>query len=458
MKIIILGAGQVGATLAENLANDDNDITIIDDDEARLSKLQDKHDLRVLAGNAASPRTLREAGASDADLLVAVTNSDECNMIACQIAYTLFNIPTKIARIRNPDYVRERDALFNNKVLPIDHIIAPELLVTKEILRLIDYPGALQVAHFADDLVSLVSVKAYYGGPLVGYPISALSDHLPHIETRIVSIFRQDKPFVPQGSTIIEAGDEVFFICATQHIKAVMAELQRLEKPHKRVMIVGGGNVGTALAKSLEEKCSVKLIERDPDKATKLAEKLSKTLILSGDASDQELLFEEHIENVDLFLALTSDDEANIMSSLLAKRLGAKKAIVLVQRMAYLHLIQGGTIDIALSPQQATISALSSHVRKGDIVKVASFKQGLVEGIEVIAHGDKEASKVVGRKVKEIKLPQGAIIGAIVRNHNVIIAHKSTEIEQNDRVILLVNDKKQVGEIEKLFQLSSFFL
>ncbi|MGX2969054.1 Trk system potassium transporter TrkA [Ursidibacter sp. B-7004-1] len=458
MKIIILGAGQVGATLAENLVNDDNDITIIDDDHSRLGKLQDKHDLQVLKGNAASPRVLREAGASDADLLVAVTNSDESNMIACQIAYTLFNIPTKIARIRNPDYVRERDVLFNNDVLPIDHIIAPELLVTQEILRLIDYPGALQIAHFANDLVSLVSVKAYYGGPLVGYPISALTDHLPHIETRIVSIFRQEKAFVPQGSTIIEAGDEVFFICATPHIKAVMAELQRLERPHKRVMIIGGGNIGTALAKSLEDKCSVKLIERDSEKATKLAEKLAKTLVLCGDASDQELLFEEHIENVDLFLALTSDDEANIMSSLLAKRLGAKKAIVLVQKMAYLHLIQGGTIDIALSPQQATISALSSHVRKSDIVKVASFKQGLVEGIEVIAHGDYSTSKVVGRTVGEIKLPQGAIIGAIVRNGLVIIAHKSTMIEENDRVILLINDKKQVNDIEKLFQISTFFL
>ena len=458
MKIIILGAGQVGATLAENLVNDDNDITIIDDDHSRLGKLQDKHDLQVLKGNAASPRVLREAGASDADLLVAVTNSDESNMIACQIAYTLFNIPTKIARIRNPDYVRERDVLFNNDVLPIDHIIAPELLVTQEILRLIDYPGALQIAHFANDLVSLVSVKAYYGGPLVGYPISALTDHLPHIETRIVSIFRQEKAFVPQGSTIIEAGDEVFFICATPHIKAVMAELQRLERPHKRVMIIGGGNIGTALAKSLEDKCSVKLIERDTEKATKLAEKLAKTLVLCGDASDQELLFEEHIENVDLFLALTSDDEANIMSSLLAKRLGAKKAIVLVQKMAYLHLIQGGTIDIALSPQQATISALSSHVRKSDIVKVASFKQGLVEGIEVIAHGDYSTSKVVGRTVGEVKLPQGAIIGAIVRNGLVIIAHKSTMIEENDRVILLINDKKQVNDIEKLFQINTFFL
>lgn len=458
MKIIILGAGQVGSTLAENLANNDNDITIIDNEQQRLTQLQSKHDLQVIKGNGASPRILREAGASDADLLVAVTNSDESNMIACQIAYTLFHIPTKIARIRNPDYVRERDTLFNDNVLPIDHIIAPELLVTQEILRLIDYPGALQVAHFANDLVSLVSVKAYYGGPLVGYPISALSDHLPHIEARIVSIFRQDKSFVPQGSTIIEAGDEVFFICATQHIKAVMAELQRLEKPHKRVMIVGGGNIGTALAKALEEKCSVKLIERNASRAEKLAEKLAKTLVLCGDASDQELLFEEHIENIDLFLALTSDDEANIMSSLLAKRLGAKKAIVLVQRMAYLHLIQGGTIDIALSPQQATISALSNHVRKGDIVKVASFKQGLMEGMEIIAHGDENSSKVVGRKISELKLPQGTMVGAIVRDEHVIIAHKSTLIQENDRIIVFVNDTKQTTEVEKLFQLSTFFL
>ncbi|MDH2998896.1 potassium transporter peripheral membrane component [Pasteurellaceae bacterium LFhippo2] len=458
MKIIILGAGQVGSTLAENLANHHNDITIIDSEQGRLAPLQDKHDLRVITGNAASPRILREAGASDADLLVAVTDNDESNMIACQIAYTLFNVPTKIARIRNSDYVKEKDILFNNDVLPIDHIIAPELLVMKDILRLIDYPGALQVSHFANDLISLVSIKAYYGGPLVGYPISALSDHLPHIEARIVSIFRQEKPFVPQGSTIIEAGDEVFFMCETQHIKAVMAELQRLEKPHKRIMIVGGGSIGTNLAKSLEDKYSVKLIEPNRERAENLAAKLSKTLVLCGDASDQELLFEEHIENIDLFLALTSDDEANIMSSLLAKRLGAKKAIVLVQRIAYLHLIQGGTIDIALSPQQATISALSNHVRKGDIVKVSTLKQGTVEGIEIIAHGDKDSSKVVGRTVKELKLPQGAVIGAIMRNDEVMIAHKSTLIESGDHVIMFINDKKYSDEVEKLFQISTFFL
>lgn len=458
MKIIILGAGQVGSTLAENLVSEDNDITLIDDDQSRLNTLQDKHDLQVLKGNGASPRILRDAGAGDADLLVAVTESDETNMIACQIAHTLFHIPTKIARIRNSDYVREKDQLFNDAALPIDHIIAPEVLVKKEILRLINYSGALQVAHFANELVSLVSVKAYYGGPLVGYPISALRDHLPYIEARVVAIFRQERAILPQGSTIIEAGDEVFFICATHNIKAVMSEMQRLDKPHKRVMIVGGGSIGMGLAKDLEEQYSVKMIERDPKRAEKLAEKLEKTLVLCGDASDQELLFEEHIENIDLFLALSGDDEANIMSALLAKRLGAKKAIVLVQRTAYLHLIQGGTIDIALSPKQATISALSSHVRKGDIVQVASLKQGQAECIEVIVHGDQESSKVVGRTIRELKLPQGAVVGAIVRRDEVLIAHKSTEIEENDSVIIFVNDKKQVGEIEKLFQLGTFFL
>ncbi len=293
---------------------------------------------------------------------------------------------------------------------------------------------------------------------MVGYPISALRDHLPHIDARVVAIFRQDKAIVPQGSTIIEAGDEVFFICATQHIRAVMSELQRLDRPHKRIMIVGGGSIGSSLARDLEDQYRVKIIERNPVRAEKLAEKLSKTMVLTGDASDEELLFEEHIENIDLFLAVTSDDEANIMSALLAKRLGAKKVIILVQRPAYLHLIQGGTIDIAISPQQATISALASYVRKGDILQVSSLKLGVAGAVEIIAHGDATTSKVVGRQIRELKLPQGAIVGAVVRGEEVIIAHKSTMIAENDRVIIFVNDKKQIDEIEKLFQLGVFFL
>lgn len=458
MKIIILGAGQVGTTLAENLVSEDNDITLVDNNENRLGSLQEKHDLRVLTGSASSPSVLREAGAADADLLVAVTSSDEVNMIASQVAYTLFHTPTKIARIRNTDYLREKDKLFQSDTIPIDHIISPEKLVTEDIVRLIDYPGALQVSHFAEQKISIVVCKAYYGGPLVGYAISALREHMPHIDCRIVSILRQDKVIRPQASTIIEAGDEVTFICATEHIKAVMSELQRLEKPYKRIMIVGGGNVGTGVAKILENDCSVKLIERNPQRATLLAEKLSKTLVFCADASDQAFLFEEHIENIDVFISLTSDDEANIMAALLAKRLGAKKAMVLIQRIAYINLIQGGTIDIAVSPQQATISALLGHVRKGDIPHVVTLRHGSAEALEIVVHGDSTSSQVIGRKIAELKLPSSAIIGAVLRGQEILIGRKNVIIQENDCVVVYVNDKKQVSELEKLFQPSTLFI
>lgn len=458
MKIIILGAGQVGTTLAESLVSEDNDITLVDDDETRLINLQDKHDLRVISGLASSPRVLREAGANDSDLIVAVTNSDELNMVACNVAYTLFNTPTKVARIRNSDYLREGEKLFQSDVIPIDHIISPETLVKDDIVRLIDYPGALQVAHFANERISLVVCKAYYGGPLVGYAISALREHLPLIDCRITAIMRQDKIIRPQASTIIEAGDEVTFICETVNIKAVISELQRLEKPYKRIMLVGGGNIGISVAQHLEKECTVKLIERNPQRATQLAEKLSETLVFCGDASDQSLLFEEHIENIDVFLSLTSDDEANIMSALLAKRLGAKKAMVLIQRMAYINLIQGGTIDIAISPQQATISALLQHVRKGDIVNVVSINHGFAEALEIIAHGDENTSNVIGRKISELKLPSSAIIGAIKRGNDVIIAKKNVVIADKDHVVIYLSDKKQVSDIEKLFQPNTFFI
>ena len=458
MKIIILGAGQVGTTLAANLVSEDNDITLVDNESQHLQNLQDKHDLRVVKGSPSSPKILRDAGAADADLMVAVTASDETNMIACQLGYTLFNTPTRIARIRNAEYLREKDKLFNDENVPIDHLISPENLVTDEITRLIDYPGALQVAHFANNRISIVIVKAYYGGPLVGYALSAFKEHMPHIDCRIISILRNDKLIRPQGSTIIEAGDEITFICATEHIKAVMSELQRLEKTYKRIMIVGSGNIASGVAKQLEDKYQVKLIERDGEKAKVLAEKLSKTLVFHGDASDQNLLFEEHIENVDVFLSLSADDEANIMSALLAKRLGAKKAMVLIQRMAYINLIQGGTIDIAVSPQQATISALLGHVRKGDIKNVASLRHGTAEAIELVVHGDSTTSNVVGRQIGDIKLPVGAMIAAILRKNEVIIARRQVVIEEGDNMIVYINDKKSVSEIEKLFQPSAFFI
>ena len=398
------------------------------------------------------------AGADDADMLVAVTSSDETNMVACQVAYSLFNTPNRIARIRSPDYVRDAEKLFNSEAVPIDHLIAPEQLVIDNIYRLIEYPGALQVVNFAEGKVSLAVVKAYYGGPLIGNALSTMREHMPHIDTRVAAIFRHDRPIRPQGSTIVEAGDEVFFIAASQHIRAVMSELQRLEKPYKRIMLVGGGNIGAGLAHRLEKDYSVKLIERDQQRAAELAEKLQNTIVFYGDASDQELLAEEHIDQVDLFIAVTNDDEANIMSAMLAKKLGARKAIVLIQRSAYVDLVQGGTIDIAVSPQQATISALLTHVRRADIANVYSLRRGVAEAIEAIAHGDEHTSKVVGRSIGELKLPPGATIGAVVRGDEVLIAHDTTVIQQDDHVVMFLVDKKHIPEVERLFQPSPFFL
>jgi len=447
MKIIILGAGQVGGTLAENLVGENNDITVVDINGDRLHMLQDKFDLRVVQGHGSHPRVLREAGADDADMLVAVTSSDETNMVACQVAYSLFNTPNRIARIRAPDYVRDADKLFNTDAVPIDHLIAPEQLVIDSIYRLIEYPGALQVVNFAEGKVSLAVVKAYYGGPLVGNALSIMREHMPHIDTRVAAIFRHDRPIRPQGSTIVEAGDEVFFIAASQHIRAVMSELQRLEKPYKRIMLVGGGNIGAGLASQLEKDYSVKLIERDQRRAAELAEKLQNTIVFYGDASDQELLAEEHIDQVDLFIAVTNDDEANIMS-----------AMLLIQRRAYVDLVQGSVIDIAISPQEATISALLSHVRKADIVGVSSLRRGVAEAIEAVAHGDESTSRVVGRVIDEIKLPPGTIIGAVVRGNDVMIANDNLRIEQGDHVIMFLTDKKFITDVERLFQPSPFFL
>lgn len=458
MKIIILGAGQVGGTLAENLVGEQNEITVVDIDGNRLRELQDKYDLQGVAGHGAHPDVLRRAGAEDADMVIAVTSSDEVNMVACQVAYSIFNTPTKIARIRSEQYLKYREKLFHNDDLPVDHYIAPEALVTKYIRRLIDYPGALQVLQFADGMLSLVAVKAYYGGLLVGYALSTLKQHIPNVETRVAAIYRQGKAIKPLGTTIIEADDEVFFIAATKHIRAVMNELQRLERSYKNIMIAGGGNIGAGLARSLEKNHSVKLIERSKERAEQLSEMLDNTIVFCGDASDQELLSEEHIDQVDVFIAVTNDDEVNIMSAMLAKRMGAQKTMVLIQRSAYVDLVQGGDIDIAISPQEATISALLTHVRRGDIVNVYSLRKGAAEAIEAVAHGDENTSKVVGRTVRDIKLPAGTTIGAVVRNDDVLIAHDDTIIMSGDHVIMFLIDKKHINIVEKLFQVSAIFL
>jgi len=456
MKIIILGAGQVGGSLTEILANEGHDITLVDIDEAKLNEFQDRLDIRTVAGPCSYPDVLREAGADGADMVIAVTSSDESNMVACQVAYSLFNTPTKIARIRSPHYFIRKE-LFGKENLPIDVFISPEKLVTQYMQQLIAHPGALQVLDFAEGKVKLVAVKPYYGGPLLGKSIKMLRDYLPGVETRVAAIFRNDKSIPIEGSTEIEIGDEVFFITASENAHVIMAALRRAEEPYKRIMIAGGGNIGSRFAAALENDYQVKLIDQDRTRCQALANELTRTTVLCGDSCDKQLLINENIEYVDVFCAVTNDDEDNIIACLQAKRLGAKQVMVLITRTAYVDLIEGGPINIAVSPQQATIGSILTHVRQGDVVNVHSLRRGAAEAIEAIAHGDKKTSGVVGSTLKEIKLPQGTTIGAIVRGGDVIIPHGDTMIEPEDHVILFVSDKKHIHEVERLFQVSPGF-
>jgi trk system potassium uptake protein TrkA len=450
MKIIILGAGQVGGTLAEHLANEQNDITVVDSDAEKLNALQDRLDIGTVFGGASHPSTLYKAGAEDAEMLIAVTSSDEINMMACQVAYTLFNTPTKICRVRSPNYLSHQEQLFNRDHIPVDVIIGPEQLVTKSIQRLIANPGALQVLDFAEGRVQLAAVRAYHGGPIVGHELRDIRKHMPKVDTRVAAIFRQDRPIIPEGTTVVEAGDEVFFIAAKENIRAVMSEMREVDKPYKRVVIAGGGNIGATLAMNLEGKLQVKIIEKSYDRCRWLSERLDNSIVLNGSASDPKLLNEENIGSTDVFCALTNNDESNIMMSMLAKRMGAKKVITLIANSAYAELV-GDEIDVAISPQQITISSLLTHVRKGDISNVHSLRRGAAEAIEVIAHGDTYSSKVVGRRLDDVALPEGVTIGAIVRGEEVLIAHSHIVVEPDDHVILFLVDRNNIKAVEKLF-------
>ncbi len=436
--------------LAEHLANEQNDITVVDTDAAKLRALQDRLDIGTVTGGASHPNSLYKAGAEDADMLIAVTNSDEINMMACQVAHSLFNTPKKISRVRSANYLDYQEQLFNRLNIPVDVIIGPEQLVTQNIQRLIANPGALQVLDFADGQVQLVAVKAVNGGPIVGQELKEIRKHMPKVDTRVAAIFRQDRPIIPEASTVVEEGDEVFFIAARNNIRAVMSEPRKVDKPYKRVMIAGGGNIGATLAHSIEDKYQLKVIEMSYDRCRVLSERLKHTIVLNGSAAEPQLLSEENIEATDVFCALTNNDESNIMMSMLAKRMGAKKVITLITNPAYAELV-GDEIDIAISPQQITIGSLLTHVRKGDISVVHSLRRGAAEAIEVIAHGDAYSSKVVGRRLDEITLPDGVTIGAIVRREEVLIAHKHIMVESDDHIILFLVDRRKIQAVEKLF-------
>ncbi|TDJ48441.1 MAG: Trk system potassium transporter TrkA [Gammaproteobacteria bacterium] len=454
MNILILGAGQVGTTAAQHLSREEgNEVTIVDSNAAVLRELQDRLDVRTVVGHASFPDVLERAGAREADMIIALTNSDEVNMIACQIAHTLFQTPKKIARIRAAEYIAV-EGLWDKSAVPVDFRISPEELVTSHIEQLIHYPGAFQVLEFADGAVRLVGARAHRGGLLVGQQIKTLQEHIPGIETRIAAIYRNGQSLIPDGNTLIQENDEVFFIAARKDIRIVMSEMRKLEDPVRRVVIAGGGNIGFRLAAALEQTNQVKLIEHNKSRARAISERLGNTIVLHGDAADEELLLEENIDSSDIFVALTNSEEVNILSAMVAKQLGCKKVMALINRPSYTDLVESGAIDVAISPRQITIGSLLEHVRRGDVVKVHSLRGGRAEAIEAIVRGDEQTSKIVGRAVEHIQLPPGTSINVIVRGGRVMQAHHDTVIETDDHIILFIADRRQTDEVARLIQVN----
>ncbi len=453
MKILILGAGQVGSSLAKYLSEDsDNDITIIDKDESNLLNIQRHLDIKTVCGHASYPNILEEADIKHMDMVIAVTRSDEGNMLACQMAHTLYQVDKKVARVRTAEYLHRKE-LFTDSAIPIDFVITPEGLVTNYIKRVVEEPGAEQVFEFENGLVQLVETRAYAGTPIVGHPIKELHEHLPKTRMRIVSLYRNGRAIPAYGDTVIKDGDRVYFVTKKESVSKVLREFRRLDKIYKNIIIAGGGRIGLNLAKFLEKNHIVRIIEMNKNRAKEIVNELENVLVLRGNASDEELLLEEGIENTDLFLALTDSDEINVIVSILAKRLGAHKSVALVKRNVYEDLAeQSEDVDMVISPDQITTSGILAHIRKGDTMMVHSLRQGKSEAIEVVVHGDKNHSDVVGRTVEEINLPDGVVIGSVVRNNEVIMGSRKLVIEENDHVLLVLTDVNKIHEVEELFE------
>lgn len=457
MKIIVLGAGQVGSGIAIEMANEANDLTIVDQNPVLLKKLQDRLDIRTVVGNASSPTTLIDAGIEDADLLLAVTSRDETNMVACQVAHSLFSTQKCLARIRSTDYL-QFPALFSPTAVPVDYIISPEELVTRHIQHLIEEPGVLQVLDFIDGRARMAAVEAKSAGSLLGLRLRDLPSYMPDHEFRVVAVFRDNTSIPLDGQTRIQVGDEVFFIAACEDIAAILVGFRESAKRYKRIIIAGGGNIGEKLALSLESNYQVKLIEIDETHALHMAKTLQKGIVLLGDAADADLLKQENIENTDVYCAVTNDDEANILSSMLAKRLGARKTLCLINRSSYVDIAQGSAIDIAVSPAQITIGALLAHIRRGDVLAVHSLRRGAAEAIEIKVHGDRQTSRAVGRSIGKLSMPEGVSIGLIARGEQLVFPHNDVCIESGDHIVIFLTDKRRIKDVEKLFQVGVTFV
>ena len=453
-KIAVLGGGQVGASVAKILTDDGNDITLVDNNASVLEDLQEDNDIKTIQGNASSPSVLNQVELSDCDILIATTASDEVNLVSCHLAKKMFNVPNVIARLRNAEY-REKTSDFNLELFSIDSIISPSLLVTDFIKNIIEHPGAFQAFDFADGKLQVIGVTVLKDGPLAGKKLSEFKKHMPNVNVNVIAIYRERKSLPVNGSSIIETGDDIFFL-ATEENMRFMSELRKNQSRVENIMIAGGGNVGTILAAKLSEKFSTKIIEKDQSRSKYLSETLESVVVLNDDISDESLLENEGIKDVDYFCSVTNDDQMNILSSKLAKDLGAKKSIAIINKPSYRKLVSK-EIDVVVSPEDVTIGSLLASVRASDVVKVHSLGFGEAELFEVIIHGDKNTSKVVSKKISDLELPQGCRIGAIYRNESVILAQDDIEICTEDRLIIFLLNKRDFPKLAKLFQVGIGF-
>ena len=453
-KIAVLGGGQVGASVAKILTDDGNDITLVDNNASVLEDLQEDNDIKTIQGNASSPSVLNQVELSDCDILIATTASDEVNLVSCHLAKKMFNVPNVIARLRNAEY-REKTSDFNLELFSIDSIISPSLLVTDFIKNIIEHPGAFQAFDFADGKLQVIGVTVLKDGPLAGKKLSEFKKHMPNVNVNVIAIYRERKSLPVNGSSIIETGDDIFFL-ATEENMRFMSELRKSQSRVENIMIAGGGNVGTILAAKLSEKFSTKIIEKNQSRSKYLSETLEGIVVLNDDISDESLLENEGIKDVDYFCSVTNDDQMNILSSKLAKDLGAKKSIAIINKPSYRKLVSK-EIDVVVSPEDVTIGSLLASVRASDVVKVHSLGFGEAELFEVIIHGDKNTSKVVSKKISDLELPQGCRIGAIYRNESVILAQDDIEICSEDRLIIFLLNKRDFPKLAKLFQVGIGF-
>jgi trk system potassium uptake protein TrkA len=451
MKVIVCGAGQVGYNIARHLATENNQVTVIDQSRELVRRVTDTLDVRGIAGFASHPDVLEQAGAGDADMLIAVTYADEVNMISCQVAHSLFSLPTKIARVRAQSYLRPIWAdLFSREHLPIDVIISPEIEVARAIGNRLQAPGAFEMIPLAGGKVRLIGVRITEACPIVNTPLRQLTTLFPDLHLTVIGIIRDDRTIVPTAGDQMLVGDEVYFVAETSHVIRAMAAFGHEEPEAHRIVIVGAGNIGLFLAKELEAnqaQLNIKMIEISKERAERAAQELGRTTVVNGDALDLEILDEVNIQATDSIVTVSNDDEVNILSSLLAKRSGCRGAMTLVNNSTYEQLITTLGVDVVINPRAITVSTILQHIRRGRILSVHALREGVGEVIEAEAL---DTSEVVGRPLRDVRLDKGIIIGAIIRGDQVVMPRGDVAIKPKDRLIVFA-EAQAIKKVEKLF-------